>query len=476
MPTILEELRNSAADRFYANASGSSAVQDAPATSSAAQGLHMQVDYDEEDPNLPGSPVVDQPPASESSAIDALMLNEIAAQYNAFRDPVCSACNSSFTAGMVTCPTCDAVQNTQLTPVEEQLAIQDAVQSSRAEFSLAWMEDHSYRGTRATGSHADFLQKGTRYLRARKPSEKCMGSPNDGNDAWSSCILRFDTDDAFKANIILSKGNEQDAREYLKRCDAAVQKGATEGSQHWSIAERKAFHGEETRFRLNLTDTAGNPVSDGVSTPAISNHPTYMAMIKGKAGKSKGKSSKDKGKSSKDKGKGKRDSGKSKSSAPAREATSQQEWLRPADVPGRTTEEKTWRHQEMALEQASERSKRQNTGASSSSAVNPESAPVIPPPPTRPRMFVDNDNSSPTQSSAPARAANTYHGYDVRGRDRPPPVQTAPASQPYYHAAPSPQHAEQPPEQWHGRNTDDQWRDQTGWDTWTQNEWQNGFQ
>ena len=106
----------------------------------------------------------------------------------------------------------------------------------------------------------------------------------------------------------------------------------------------------------------------------------------------------------------------------------------------------------------------------------PAQAPVIPPPPTRPEMFVDNDNTSPPQSSAPARAANTYDGYDVRRQDRPPPVQTAPASQPYYHAAPNPQHAEQPPEQWHGRNTDDQWRDQTGWDTWTHNEWQNGFQ
>jgi len=91
-------------------------------------------------------------------------------------------------------------------------------------------------------------------------------------------------------------------------------------------------------------------------------------------------------------------------------------------------------------------------------------------------MFVDNDNPSPAQFSAPARAANTYHGYDVRRQDRPPPVQTAPASQPYHHAASNPQQAEQPPEQWRGRNTDDQWRNQTGWDTWMQDKWQNGFQ
>ena len=189
----------------------------------------------------------------------------------------------------------------------------------------------------------------------------------------------------------------------------------------------------------------------------------------------------------------------------------------------------------MALDQARNRSKRQNTGASSSSDPNPastrtaqaatsaaavvqappESTPVIPPPPTRPRLFEDNDNASSARSSAPAKAASSYEGHDVSRQtkgnwrsqtstesqpqavlsgyrrdqspwdllqDRPSPARTAPASQPYYHASSRPQQADQPPDQWHGRNTDDQtaeqslWRGHQGWDSWTQSSWQNGYQ
>ena len=184
LPTVIEELRNSAADGYYTNAGESSAAQNAPATSSATD--RMQVDYDEENPTLPGNPIFDQHSAGASQAQESLMVNEIGDAYAALRDPVCNACHSRYAAGMVTCPTCDAVQDTQLNPAEEQIAIQDAVTTSRAEFSLAWTEDHAYRGVRITGSHADLLRKGQRYLRARVATDNCMASPNDGNDPWPS--------------------------------------------------------------------------------------------------------------------------------------------------------------------------------------------------------------------------------------------------------------------------------------------------
>ena len=97
MPSIPEDLRNPAADAYYTNAGASSAGENAPATSSDAQATapvdNFEADYDEDNPDLPGSPVVDvgesaipanAPARAAGSADSDAMLNEIAAQYDAY--------------------------------------------------------------------------------------------------------------------------------------------------------------------------------------------------------------------------------------------------------------------------------------------------------------------------------------------------------------------------------------------------------
>ena len=532
MPAI-EELRNAEADGFYN-------PQDAAAETSSQP--EIQADYDEEDPNLPGSPVVDHQTADASPATD-LMILENQAQYEAFRDPVCNACFASYPAGMVTCPTCDAVQTTQLTSGEQRLAITDVVQASRAEFALQWTEDTAYRGTREPGSRGDLYKHGKKYMKAKKASPDYMGSPNDGNDPWPSCIARYEADESFRRGMILKNVTDQEARLFLARVDEAVRHGPSDAAIHWGIENRRDFLGEE-RFRLNLVGPDGQVIQRGTNTPARHTLPTFAAVTQGKAGPGKGKPTKGKGKG---KGKGKTSAVKGKdkhvSGKPSKDR--HQEWLRPADCPGRTTEEQGWNHQEMAWNQCKERSAmrpteappgnwqpaRQNTAASSSSSSAPAApaaatpavvveTPVNPAPPARPRMFVASD-APPSQGNAPARAASDYSGNDIRRQNRPPPAQTAPDSQPYYHATsgsnrapegswrsrsstaaqpqsvvpgyrrdqspwdllqPSEPKASAPPDQWYGRNTDDQtaeqslWDGHQGWDTWTQNSWQNGYQ
>ena len=418
----------------------------------------IPVDYDEEDPNLPGSPVEDHQTAGASPAED-LMVAENQAQYEAFRDPVCNACFSSYAAGMVTCPTCDAVQSIQLTASEQRLAITDAVQSSRAEFTLQWTEDTSYRGTRVAGSRADLYKHGIRYLRAKKASVDYMGSPNDGNDPWPSCIARFEADQSFKRGMLLKHSTEQEARTYLAQVDEAVQQGPGEGTDHWSIENRRNFLGDEQRYRLNLVDTAGRTVSSGTDTPARHTLSTYAAMTKGKAGPGKGKG---RSKTSAVKGKDKRSSAK----------TSKDN--RPTDAPPGD-----WDQQPTQQTAAASSSSSAST-APARAAQTATPVAVVEAPPAR---FV-NEATLPAQETAPARAARDYSGSDIRRLDRPPPAQTAPASQPYYHASSGPNRAKAsaPPDHWYGSNTDDQtaeqslWHGHQGWDTWTQREWQNGYQ
>ena len=225
-----------------------------------------------------------------------------------------------------------------------------------------------------------------------------MGSPNDGNDPWPSCIVRFEVDETFKRGMLAKEGDESAAREYLKKVDAAVRKGAGEGTQHWSIADRRDYSGEQQRYRLSLIDAHGAPVSHGISTPAIRTHTRYTEM-KGFATKGK------------EKGKGKRNTGKN--------------WIRPSDRPERPPQ------QDAAAISSDPASAR--TAYTATPAV--VEAPVSPPLPTRPRMFMDNDDTSTAHGTAPARAAIPYDGSDVRRHTRPPPAQSAPATQPYYHAS-----------------------------------------
>ena len=300
-----------------------------------------------------------------------------------------------------------------------------------------------------------------------------MGSPNDGNDPWPSCIVRYEADESFKRGMILKFSRDQEARLYLARVDEAVQHGPGVGTEHWGITDRRAFIGDEQRFRLNLIGPDGQVVQRGTNTPARHTLPTFAAVTKGKAGPGKGKPTKGKGrgKTSAVKGKDKHASGK-----PSKDR-------RPTDAPPGNWEQQSAQQTTAASSSSSAPNAPARPAQTATPAVVVET-PVIPAPPARPRMFVDND-APPAQGTAPARAASDYSGSDIRRQNRPPPAQTAPASQPYYHASSGPNRAAKasaPPDQWHGRNTDDQtaeqslWSGHQGWDTWTQRSWQNGYQ
>ena len=234
------------------------------------------------------------------------------------------------------------------------------------------------------------------------------------------------------------------------------------------IENRRNWFGDEQRYRLNLVDTDGRPVTSGTDTPARHTLPTYAAVTKGKAGPGKGKG---RGKTSAVKGKDKRSSAK-----PSKDS-------RPTDAPPGDWDQQSTQ-QTAAASSSSSASTAPARAAQTATPVAVVEAPVprmIPAPPAR---FV-NDATLPAQGTAPARAASDYSGSDIRRLDRPPPAQTAPASQPYYHASSGPNRAAKasaPPDQWHGRNTDDQsaeqslWNGQQGWDTWTQHIWQDGYQ
>ena len=119
------------------------------------------------------------------------MIADNAAQLAAFSDPLCIACNNSYTAGMISCPTCHApFQHATISASETRAAVQESVTQARAETNLVWKKDFSLRGGHRKGSQTENARKARNAIRAR-----------GGMPAWQSVMHRFQEDAAFKEAI-----------------------------------------------------------------------------------------------------------------------------------------------------------------------------------------------------------------------------------------------------------------------------------
>lgn len=204
-----------------------------------------------------------------------------AEQLSAFANPICNACQSSYTPGLVSCPTCFAPANSTLTEAETQQAVQRNVRSARASTGLVWKKT-APRGGRKIGSDSYLRKWGLDALKPRQASEFSICSPNNGQDRWPTILARYEACANYRARLNEAHGDEVHA--FMEKLEDLMAAGPQDQVAYsLSIGRRVDRYGSQPDRLTQVTTKDGKALGGGSHATPNKSHPDYGVRQKEKA-------------------------------------------------------------------------------------------------------------------------------------------------------------------------------------------------